>query len=81
MSACAHSLKWKFSTDRITFEKWTSYFNELANTKNAVLTEEPQYYVISLFNDPRQPAIYATDGLIRGPYQNIYPAHAVFEVN
>lgn len=57
-NACANELQWKFSGDRITFEQWTTYFDELANTKGAVFSEEAQYYIINLFSAPLQPAIY-----------------------
>ena len=69
-SACAYGIQWKYPTDKITFKQWTAYFDELANTKGAVVTEEPQYYIINLFSDPRQPALY----VFTKPNHPAYPA-------
>jgi hypothetical protein len=69
-SASAQVIKWRYPTDRITFKQWTAYFDELANTKGAVVTEESQYYIINLFSDPHQPALY----VFTKPSHPAYPA-------
>lgn len=70
VSTHAQDLEWRFSNDRITFEQWTSYFDELAHRPGAVLTEQDQYYIINLFNDPSQPALY----VFTKPSHPAYPA-------
>lgn len=70
MSTSAQELEWKFPGDRITFEQWTSYFDELAHKPGAVLTEQEQYYIIDLFSDPNQPALY----VFTKPAHPAYPA-------
>ena len=68
--ACAQGIHWKYPTDQITFKQWTAYFDELANTKGAVVTQEPQYYIINLFSDAHQPALY----VFTKPNHPAYPA-------
>ena len=70
VSTYAQDFEWRFPNDRITFEQWTSYFDELAHRSGAVLTEQEQYYVINLFNDPSQPALY----VFTKPGHPAYPA-------
>ena len=72
VSATAHAqkLQWAFPGDRITFEQWTQYFDRLANTKGAILTEDPNFYIINLFSDPEHPAIY----VFTKPTHPSYPA-------
>jgi len=68
--AYAQGIQWKYPTDKITFEQWTMYFDELANTKGAIVTQEPQYYIINLFSDVHQPALY----VFTKPNHPAYPA-------
>jgi hypothetical protein len=75
-ASAAHGLEWRFPGDRISFEQWTTYFDELASTKGAILTEESQYYIINLFDDPTQPALY----VFTKPSHPAYPAVVIRSV-
>jgi hypothetical protein len=74
--SAAHGLEWRFPGDRISFEQWTTYFDELANTNGAILTEESQYYIINLFSDLTQPALY----VFTKPSHPAYPAVVIRSV-
>ncbi len=75
-ASAAYGLEWRYPGDRISFEQWTTYFDELANTKGAILTEESQYYIINLFSDPTQPALY----VFTKPSHPAYPAVVIRSV-
>jgi hypothetical protein len=70
LSTSAQDLEWRFPDDRITFEQWTSYFDELAHKPGAVFTEKDQHCIINLFSDPNQPALY----VFTKPGHPAYPA-------
>ncbi|TCI08976.1 hypothetical protein EZM97_22310 [Dyella soli] len=70
MGVCAQALTWRYPGDRITFDQWTAYFDELAHRKGAIVTEQSQYYIINLFSDREQPALY----VFTKPNHPAYPA-------
>ena len=69
-SVTAGAEEWRFPGDRITFKQWVTYFDELANTKGAIFTEEPEYYIINLLDDPKHAALF----VFTKPNHPAYPA-------
>jgi hypothetical protein len=68
--------EWRFPGDRITFEQWVTYFDELSNTKGAILTEEPEYYIINLLDDSKHKALF----VFTKPNHPAYPAVVIRSV-
>ncbi len=72
----ARGQDYEFPSDRITFQQWTTFFDKLANTKGAILSEKPKYYVIDLFSDKKRPALY----VFTKPNHTAYPAVVIRSV-
>ena len=76
IASVAYGHNGEFPGDRISFAQWTTYFDKLANTKGALLTDKPQYYVINLFSDKKRPALY----VFTKPNHPAYPAVVIRSV-
>jgi hypothetical protein len=72
----ASAEEWRFPGDRITFDQWVTYFDELANAKGAIMTEEPEYYIINLLEEPTHRALF----VFTKPKHPAYPAVVIRSV-